>query len=104
LEARFTRKGKDLTDIYTKDRESNVGTKMYTIKPVPEFVLPRLFTPNTRSPALSSFRATVFRGHLEGGGKEIDGLEDVVVDIKNSCLSDPQENVNFGVITNAKIG
>jgi hypothetical protein len=82
LEARFTREGKDLTDIYTKDRESNVGTKMYTIKPVPEFVLPRLFTPNTRRPALSSFRATVFRGHLERGGKEIDGLEDVVVDIK----------------------
>ena len=82
LEARFIREGKDLTDIYTKDREISVGTKMYTIKPVPKFVLPRLFTPSTRSPALSSFRATVFRGHLERGGNKIDGLKDVVVDVK----------------------
>ena len=82
LEARFVREGKDLTDIYTKDRESNVGMKMYTIVPAPEFVLPRLFTPNTQNPALSSFRATVFRGHFERSSKEINGLEDVVVDVK----------------------
>ena len=31
LEARFIREGKDVTEIYTKDRESNVGTKMYTL-------------------------------------------------------------------------
>ena len=82
LEATFVREGKDVTDIYRKNRASNVGTKMYTLKPAPQFVLPRLFTPNTRNPASSSFRATVFRGHLERGGKEIDGLEDVVVDVK----------------------
>ena len=36
LEAEFVREGKDLTDIYTKDRESNVGMKMYTLVPAPE--------------------------------------------------------------------
>ncbi|HEY5813575.1 MAG TPA: hypothetical protein VIT23_13085, partial [Terrimicrobiaceae bacterium] len=54
----------------------------YTIVPAPTFVLPRLFTPNTQNPALSSFRARVFRGHFERSSKQIDGLEDVVVDVK----------------------
>jgi hypothetical protein len=88
LVARFIKEGKDVTDIYTKNRASNVGTKMYTLRPVPQFVLPRLFTPNTRNPASNSFRATVFRGHLERGGKEIDGLEDVVVDVKRVVRPD----------------
>jgi hypothetical protein len=82
LEARFIREGKDLTDIYMKDRESNVETKMYTIVPAPTFVLPKLFTPNARNPALSSFRATVFRSHFERSSRQINGLEDVVVDVK----------------------
>ena len=82
LEVRFIREGKDVTDIYTKDRQSNGETKMYTLEPAPAFVLSKLFTPDTRNPELSSFRATVFRGHLERGGKNIQGLEDVVVDVK----------------------
>ena len=82
LEARFIKEGKDVTEIYTEDRERNVATKMYTLEPAPRFVLPRLFTPNTQNPASSSFRATVFRGHLERGGEAINGLGDVVVDVK----------------------
>jgi hypothetical protein len=31
LEARFVRQGKDVTNAYTKDRESNAGIKMYTL-------------------------------------------------------------------------
>ena len=95
LEARFIKKGKDVTNIYTKDRESNVETKMYTLVPAPTFVLPELFTPNTRNPALSSFRATVFRGHFERRSKEINGLEDVVVDVKRVLRArkfEPSEN------------
>ena len=95
LDARFIKEGKDVTDIYTKDRASNVETKMYTLEPAPQFVLPRLFTPNTRNPASSSFNVTVFRGHLERGGKQINGLEDIVVDVKRVVHArkfEPSEN------------
>ena len=54
LEARFIRNRKDVTNIYTKDREANAGIKMYTLQPA-RFVLARLFTQNTGAPALRSF-------------------------------------------------
>src|SRR4030095_7963272 len=60
LEARFSSGGKDVTALYTADRKSHPKTKMYTLNPTAEFVLAKLFTPE-----LSSFRATVFRGHFE---------------------------------------
>jgi hypothetical protein len=78
LEARFMRNRKDVTNIYTKDRESNAGIKMYTLQPA-RFVLARLFSPNREVSMLRSFRATIFRGHLERDGETINGLEDVVV-------------------------
>jgi hypothetical protein len=78
LEARFIRNRKDVTNTYTKDRESNAGIKMYTLQPA-RFVLARLFSPNRDAPMLRSFRATIFRGHLERDGQTINGLEDVVV-------------------------
>jgi hypothetical protein len=80
LEARFIRNRKDVTNIYTKDREANAGVKMYTLQPA-RFVLARLFTRNTGAPALKSFRATIFRDHLERNGETIQGLEDVVVNV-----------------------
>jgi hypothetical protein len=80
LEARFTRNGKDVTDIYTRDREANAGIKMYTLQPA-RFVLARLFTQNTGAPAVKSFRAIIFRDHLERDGETIQGLEDVVVNV-----------------------
>jgi hypothetical protein len=80
LEARFIRNRKDVTNIYTKDREANAGIKMYTLQPA-RFVLARLFARNTGAPALKSFRATIFRDHLERNGETIQGLEDVVVNV-----------------------
>ena len=69
LEARFSSGGKDVTAVYTEDRKSHPRTKMYTLSPTSDFVLAKLFTPDVQKPELSSFRATVFRGHLERGGK-----------------------------------
>jgi hypothetical protein len=80
LEARFIRNRKDVTNIYTKDREANPGIKMYTLQPA-RFVLARLFAQNAGTPALKSFRATIFRDHLERNGETIEGLEDVVVNV-----------------------
>jgi hypothetical protein len=82
LEARFSSGGKDLTAVYTEDRKNHPKTKMYTLSPTAEFVLAKLFTPDAQKPELSSFRATVFRGHLERRGKPINGLEDIVVTVK----------------------
>ena len=82
LEVSFTRNGKDVTDIYTKDRQGSPGTKMYTLSPEP-LILAHLFTPDAQNPALSSFKATVIHGHLERDPQHvIGGLEDVVVTVK----------------------
>jgi hypothetical protein len=82
LEVSFTANGKDVTDIYTKDRQSSPGTKMYTLSPE-SLVLARLFMPDAQNPALSSFKATVTHGHLERDPHHvIGGLEDVVVKVK----------------------
>lgn len=82
LEARFSSRGKDVTEVYTEDRKSHPETKMYTLHPTADFVLTKLFTPGAQKPELSSFGATVFRGHFERGGKPIDGLKDIVVTVK----------------------
>jgi len=82
LEARFSSGGKDVTAVYTEDRKNHPKAKMYTLSPTAEFVLAKLFTPDAQKPELSSFRATVFRGHLERRGKPINGLEDIVVTVK----------------------
>jgi hypothetical protein len=82
LEVTFTANGKDVTDLYLKDRQSNPGIKMYTLHPK-LFVLARLFTPDVQKPALSSFKAAVIQGHLERDPNHvIAGLEDVVVTVK----------------------
>jgi hypothetical protein len=80
LEAVFTGGEKDITELYGKDRGSHPETRIYTLGPE-EFVLTRLFTP-AREPRLSSFTATVFRGHLEHGGQGVSGLEGKTVRIK----------------------
>lgn len=78
LEATFSRRGKELQNIYMEDRANNPTVNMYTLEPTADFVLPRLGSSNP----LRSFRATIFRGHLERGGEEIKGLEDVTVNVK----------------------
>jgi len=80
LEATFTSGGKSVQEVYTKDRQSNRQTKMYTLEPQESFKLPSLFTP--RPPSRSSFKGTVLRGHLERGGEEIAGLANIDVNVK----------------------
>jgi len=63
--------------VYFKDRGSHPEVKMFTISPAAPFVLPRV----AASPPLKSFQGTVFRGHLERGGKTISGLQKVTVNI-----------------------
>jgi hypothetical protein len=70
LEATFTRNGRDLTSIYTRDRLHNPTERMYTLKPS-EFVLGRV---DPGGEALKKFRGKgLFRGHLERGGCVIIG-------------------------------
>lgn len=81
LEATFTSGGRNVQDIYTKDRQSNRQTKMYTLRPEESFKLPSLFTPDP--PSRNSFKGTIFRGHLEREGKKkIAGLTNIDVNVK----------------------
>lgn len=79
VETDFVKNGKSLRESYAKDRRSNPSVRMYTLNPK-EFVLPRLFA--TTPPLVRSFRAKVFRDHLERGGRVISGLESVTVNVK----------------------
>ena len=79
LEAAFTKEGKDLRDLYVKDRQAHPTTRIYTLNP-DTFVLSRLFRP-AKTPKLTSFTATVFRGHFEQGGVPVPGLEQIVVKV-----------------------
>jgi hypothetical protein len=83
LEATFSKQGKNVTDLYVKDRQSHKTTRIYTLEPNTKqpFILSRVFTPPEK-PQLQSFTGTVFRGHLEQGGQPIAGLSDATVEIK----------------------
>jgi hypothetical protein len=81
LQAKFAPGVKDLQAIYSKDRQTNLKTKMYTLNPE-VFVLSRLFTPDPQHPRLTSINGTVFRGHFERGGRPISGLEGVTINIE----------------------
>jgi hypothetical protein len=85
LEATFTSQGSDPQEIYVQDRQSHPDMKMYTLNPREEFVLSDLFTPDPHHATRSSFKATVFRGHLERGGQEI--IRDIDVNIKRVLYS-----------------
>lgn len=80
LEATFTSGGKNVQEIYTKDRQSHRETKMYTLAPEESFKLPTLFTPSP--PSRNSFKGTILRGHLERGGEKIEGLTNIDVNVK----------------------
>ena len=71
LEVTFTGASGNLTSVYSADRKSHPSEKMYTINP-DFFVLPDL---DPKGRALRSFRGnTVYRGHLERGGRPIIGF------------------------------
>ncbi len=79
VEAAFTNTGKDVSDLYVKDRQANPGTRIYTLNPE-NFVLTHLFAPRDQ-PQRKTFSATVFRGHLENGGTPIPALEKTQVTV-----------------------
>jgi hypothetical protein len=83
LEATFTQAGKDVTQLYSRDRQSHPKEKMYTLKPS-QFVLERV-DPNGK--ALKKFRGNaIFRGHLERESQRIIGRENTGsfdVNVKN---------------------
>ena len=79
VEARFTRAGKDVSDLYVKDRQAHPDTPIYSLRPAELFVLSELFTPGDK-PQLGEFTAQVFRDHHENPPKQpITGLEKTLV-------------------------
>jgi hypothetical protein len=82
LEATFIDGNKNTDDLYTADRRTHPSTKIYTLGPDDTFVLTRLVAPIPPASLITSFRGTVFRGHLEKGGESIAGLRKVSVNIK----------------------
>jgi hypothetical protein len=80
LEAGFASGANDLQGVYTTDRANNPDVRIYTLNPE-DFVLPRLAAGSAPVP-LTSFKGTVFRGHLEKGGSPVEGLRDVTVNVK----------------------
>lgn len=80
LEATFSKAGANPQAVYTSDRKKNPGVKIYTLSPE-EFVLPNLIAADGQA-SISSFEASVFRGHLEkAGNREI--LNGITVNVKN---------------------
>ena len=79
LEATFNNGGGKVNDVYFQDRRKNSDTRIYTLEPE---VLPleSLFKPR-------AFAGTVFRGHLERGGRPINALTDIQVDVKRVVYS-----------------
>jgi hypothetical protein len=78
LEVGFDKKGSHPQDDYSKDRISHPDKKIYSINPEP-FVLPTLVSSGSKQGSLRKFTATIFRGHLEKGGKSILSAVDVNV-------------------------
>ena len=70
LEATFTDRERNLTDVYFRDRKENPKVKMYTLNPGP-FVLSSL---DPKGMSVKTFRGNaLIRGHLERGGKSFIG-------------------------------
>ncbi|MCQ0090516.1 hypothetical protein [Roseovarius sp. M141] len=72
----------DFSSVYLEDRAAHPDVRMYTVQPNDAFVLSRLFTPDGDSER-NMFSGNVFRGHLERGGRGIDGLQSISVWIQD---------------------
>ena len=79
LEAAFTKSGADPQAAYADDRRRHPATKIYTLNP-DDFVLQNLSAPDGQTP-VGSFRAKIFRGHLEKPGNKVIA-SGVTVDVK----------------------
>lgn len=82
LEVTFDKSGQSVLAGYTQDRGRNPSVKMYTVSPEEVFVLSRLWEPGDPPAPRKAFKGTVFRGHLERGGKPVKGLSGVDVRVK----------------------
>jgi hypothetical protein len=80
LEAELERDGRSLMDAWRSERAGHPDDRLYTMFPE-KFALSSLYAPDP--PERQAFRATFFRGHLERGGEQIPGLEDVTVDVRS---------------------
>jgi len=78
LQASFGPLGSDASSVYFADRQKNPSVRMFSVSPSKPFVLPEVAAPFP----LTTFRGTVFRGHLERGGQPIAGLQGVAVNIR----------------------
>jgi hypothetical protein len=80
LEATLAKVGLDPQTAYAIDRKGHPATRIYTLSPQ-KFILPHLNSANA-NPSISTFRADLFRGHLEKEGTEriIEGAD---VSIRN---------------------
>ena len=81
LEVNLTKDGGSRNGVYAEDRREHPDTRMYTLAPSEIFVLSRLFNSDDKA-RRTSFRGTVFRGHLERGGMPIDPLTEVDVNVQ----------------------
>jgi hypothetical protein len=83
LEASFedSRTKRDITERYKQDRLRHSDTRMYSLSPGEVFALAEFFLPPTSGKPRQSFRAQLFRGHLERPPNEVI-LPDVIVQIK----------------------
>jgi hypothetical protein len=66
LEAALSKAGADPQATYATDRKSHPSTRIYTLSPQ-LFILPHLSSANL-NPPLGTFKADLFRGHLEKDG------------------------------------
>ena len=73
LEATFAepRTKRDITESYKQDRLQHPDTRMYTLHPKDEFALAEIFLPPDPGKLRRTFRAQVFRGHLERSPNDI---------------------------------
>lgn len=107
LAADFRHGTKALNNLYFADRSTNAKVRIYTLNPE-NFVLSRLNIGDKRAAHLTQFKATVFRGHLEKGGKALSGLTDIDVKVRvvrfkqfDPHVTKPQ-NLSYLLIGNAQ--
>ena len=96
LEVTFSepRTKRDITELYKKDRLQHPDTRMYTLHPKDEFALAEIFLSPNPGKLRRTFRAQVFRGHLERNPNDLI-LPDIIVQIKRVIFKqefNPKDN------------
>ena len=80
-EVSFTSDDKPVSDLYRKDQLAHPDVRFYTVGPLENFVLTRLFPVDSSEPSVRSFSARVFRGHLEHEAPVVPGLDGITVTV-----------------------